>query len=171
MTTKKPSKKELEARILELERELEAKRDLEAIIEKLSVDPAYGIMNRPALDLEISRIKSRAKWVVFLDIDGLHNLNNTLPGKHEEANQKIRKALSIRSEDILIQARWYSGDEIIVILSGEPVSFMSRLKASFALEGLSFTAHYSEYTGELEKDAEKAKSVVDALKASRGITR
>jgi GGDEF domain-containing protein len=167
MTNKKTTaKKDLESRIRELEAKLQHRDET---IERLSLDPAYGISTRAALDIRLPLLSDRARFLVFLDIDYLHDLNQKLPGKHDEANQKISRALHVRSEDVLIRARWYSGDEIVIILSGDPELFIERLKESFAREGMSATFGFSEYTGDYMADAIKAKTQVDEAKAARGV--
>lgn len=146
-------------------------RRLEDMIETLSVDPSYGITTRPALEFELRPVERLARYVVFMDIDGLHNLNESLPGKHEEANKKIQRALHVRAEDVLVRGRWYSGDELIFILSGDPSSFCARLLEAFKREGMSFTYSFVPYSGKIGEDVDRAKEVVDRLKSSRGPSR
>lgn len=164
---------ELERRIQELERIAEEKereiRDREATIEKLSIDPAYGVLYRPAIDLSIRLVEASTRYVVFLDIDYLHDLNSRIG--HEEANSRIRRALSLRSSDVLLKGRLYSGDELVILLSGNPEAFCNRLSEAFRLEGMSITCSSVEYTGALLADIARAKSIVDQSKAARGIKR
>lgn len=149
--------------IQELQKEIE---ELKATIEKLSQDSSYGILNRPALDLELRRVEDRVRFVAFLDVDYLHSFNSQYG--HEEANNRIRRALQVRSDDLLLSGRWYSGDEIVILLSGDPEGFSERLKNNFISEGMSVTIAHVKYTGNLPRDAAEAKSEVDRAKAARG---
>lgn len=149
--------------IKELQRQV---KELEAHIEKLSQDSNYGIFNRAAVDLHIVAIEKDIKNVVFLDVDYLHEFNSRFG--HEEANRRIREALHIRSSDILLSSRWYSGDEIIFLISGDPEGFINRLGDSFKSQGMSATIASSEFTGKLESDVARAKAKVDQSKAARG---
>lgn len=156
MTKQTLNKRELEKRIAELESK----------IEKLSIDPAYGIMTRAALDLEIALL-SGARSIVYLDIDYLHKLNSEIG--HAASDEKIRRALQIRSSDILLKARWYSGDEIIIILSGDPEAFIHRLEEAFALEGMTATFGFADFSSDYAEAVKIAKSQVDQSKAARDI--
>jgi GGDEF domain-containing protein len=162
----KKSNKDIEIEILQ-----KRIKELERKLETYSVDPSYEVFTRSAIFDKLEAVRGQARYIVFLDIDNLHHLNATTPGHHEAVNQKIRRALHIRAEDVLFPARWYSGDELIIVLSGEPSSFCARLLEAFAREGMSFTCSWVEYTGDLEGDAARAKENVDKLKAARGIGR
>lgn len=149
----------------ELQKEIE---ELRAAIEKLSQDSSYGILNRPALDLELRRVEDRVRFVAFLDVDYLHTFNNRYG--HDEANNRIRRALQVRSDDLLLSSRWYSGDEIVILLKGDPEKFSERLKSNFIAEGMSITIAYVPYSGNLPQDAAAAKAIVDREKAARGFS-
>jgi GGDEF domain-containing protein len=157
MKNKQESIKELQEQV----------RKLEGIIEKLSTDPSYGIVTRSALELELPTVSDRARFLIFLDIDGLHDLNERIG--HDESNARIRRALHVRAGDVLIRGKWYSGDEIVFILPAcDPEGFLSRLQEGFAAEGLSFTGAAVEYTGKLNSDVDRAKDIVFAEKRARG---
>lgn len=163
-----PSIQSLQEEIRLLQQELDIKNnelDLkDSIIENLSIDPSYGILTRPAMHLEIKKVATQAKYLIFTDIDDLFVVNALLPRKTEEANEKIFRALHLRSEDVLLSGRWYSGDELVIILSGNPDAVCNRLKEAFEREQLSITCAWVEYTGNFAEDVLAAKSKVDALK-------
>lgn len=133
---------------------------------KLSIDPSYGILTRQALEIDLAPREKEIRFVAFLDIDYLHDLNEKIG--HEEANKKIRRALHLRASDVILSGKWYSGDEIVILLSGDPMAFCERLQAAFNDEGMSITIFFAPYTGKLLEDVEKAKSEVFRMKAARG---
>jgi GGDEF domain-containing protein len=159
MGNNKPTKQKME--------EMEAHiRMLESMVAKLSTDPSYGILTRQALELDLSAREEEVNFIAFLDVDYLHDFNSRFG--HEEANRRIRSALHLRSGDVIVSGKWYSGDEIVILLSGNPEAFCDRLRASFVAEGMSITIAASPYTGNLVQDVEVAKIEVFRLKAKRG---
>lgn len=159
--------KELQQKIEELERAYKALDDENRLLRN---DPHYGILSgRVALDLELRRVEDRVRFVAFLDVDYLHDFNSR--HGNEEANNRIRRALQVRSDDLLLSGRWYSGDEIVILLSGDPAGFCERLRANFQNEEMSITIAYVKYSGNLPQDAAAAKTEVDRAKAARGSSR
>lgn len=142
---------------------------LEEINRKLSIAPSYGILTRQALEIELPAVVESVGYIVFGDIDYLHRLNSQIG--HEAANEKIRKALQIRSTDIVLAPfLYYSGDEVGILLPGtaNPVEFCDRIRDNFAQEGMSITISFVEFTGDLHRDIASAKVIVDQSKAARG---
>lgn len=136
----------------------------------VSIDPSYNVTTRPAVDLELPRIHGDASHVVFFDIDHMHELNE----KHgyDKVNGMIKRAVHVRCDDVLLRARWFSGDELIVILKGsDPVSFCTRLQTALKNEGLSATMAYAPYTGNLDTDVSACAEMVQAAKRvdARGV--
>lgn len=154
-------------RIKELERQ---NRELRDVVDYLYFDRSYGILTRGAIELEIRHSKKELlKYLVYLDIDYLHEFNNKVG--HDEANNRIRRALHFRSSDLVICGRWYSGDEIVIIIDGDPLAFCARLGESFSREEMSATTAFVPFSGRILEDVKKAKKIVDEKKAKRGITR
>lgn len=149
-------------------KDLKKQRDecLRALVE-LSTDPNYGITTRPAIPFELRKIEKRARWVVFLDIDDCHGANKRFG--YEAVNGKIKRAIHLRSSDVLLRGRWFSGDELIVILSGDPDAFMERLRGNLHNNGLSATMEAVPYSGNLEKDVNTAAAVVQAKKTGHRV--
>lgn len=139
-------------------------------LSKLTTDPSYNVTTRPAIDLELPRIASDAAQVVFIDLDHMHALNE----KHgyEKVNSMIKRAVHVRCDDVLLRARWFSGDELVFILKGsDPAAFCARLQKSLHNEGLSATMAYSEFTGNLDADVARCANLVQSAKRvdARGI--
>jgi len=143
----------------QIKRELAQARRM---LTKLSEDPHYGIYTRAALEFELPRVKSEARYLVFLDIDDCHGLNEKFG--YEGVNKKVKRCLRIRHADVLLRARWFSGDEIVVILRGDPEGFIERLRTCMKNEEISATFAYVPFTGLLEDDVRMASAIVQARK-------
>jgi GGDEF domain-containing protein len=161
-----PNHKPTLSKIKELEKMI---RERDEIIARLSQDPSYGILSRQALeiDLEHLKLKRTGVFVVFGDIDHLHNFNAAIG--HEEANRRIRSALHFRETDVRVhlKGKWYSGDEIAIVAEGDPESFCRRQKEAFIREGMSISLAWVPFTGKIEKDVARAEAIVDKMKAER----
>jgi GGDEF domain-containing protein len=135
---------------------------LNARIDELILDPAFGLLTRPAVDNEYRKIQNRAHCLVYVDIDNLH-LANKMYG-HDKVNQKMKRACSFRRSDVLLGARWYSGDELIFILAGSATGFCLRLQDALKKEKLSATMAWIKSSGELHNDVGATKDRVEASK-------
>ena len=89
--------------------------ELERKIEYLSKDTCYGIWTRAAF-LQFCEVMPRGvRAVIFLDFNRIHDLNAEVG--YEEVNRRIKTTLSdFRQSDLV--ARWYSGDEIVILIDG-----------------------------------------------------
>ncbi len=113
--------------------------ELQERIEELSRDDVYGIWTRGAF-LQFCRVMPRGKRkVVFLDFNNMHDLNHQLG--YKEVDRRIKRTFSIpfRSSDII--ARWYSGDEIVILFDGVSGAErkMEELERSAAESSMSFS--------------------------------
>lgn len=144
------------------------KAQLIAELNELKNDKAFGILTRPALEIE-HRKASNAAAVIFLDLDGIHALNESLG--HEQVNRLIKRAIKIRHNDLMLSGRWYSGDELAFIVKGNAQAIASRLMESLKRNGLSATIAYAPICKKLEKAVNQAKRKVEAAKKinSRGM--
>lgn len=94
---------------------------LEEKIERLSFDPIFGILTRPAIELFIEENYedcNKSFTCVFIDIKDLHMMNRDFG--YEETNKKIREAFYIIKEYVPwidTIGRWFSGDEMIIIFN------------------------------------------------------
>lgn len=132
------------------------------MVAELSTDPNYGITTRPAIAMELRNLKDTPRFVVFMDIDDCHGANAKYG--YEKVNGKIKRACKVRSADVLLRARWFSGDELIFVLKGDPEGFTGRLQTAFKNEGLSITCAHTHYTGDIEADVRLCAPVVQARK-------
>lgn len=129
-------------------------------ISQLSMDPVFGMWTRSAF-LQFSQVMPRSlRVVVFLDLDNLHKLNDQ--HGYEEVNRRIRAIFSIpfRRSDLI--ARWFSGDEIVILFDADE-EFARRkvdqLEEAAKQQGMSF--HFQLGIWDVGKDP--VEKVVDEL--------
>jgi len=135
-------------------------RDLERKVEELSWDDAFGMWTRSAF-LQLCRVMPRQKRVVvFIDLDDIHGRN--LQWGYVEVDRRIKKAFAIPLRRSDIVARWYSGDEIVILFDSDEqgaVRKVEELKRSAARQDLTF-----EYEiGAWDVGVESISDVVEAL--------
>jgi GGDEF domain-containing protein len=108
-------------------------------LEELSWDSVFGMWTRTAF-LQFCRVMPRGvRTVVFIDLDGIHALNESLG--YAEVNRRVKTtfAIPLRSSDIV--ARWFSGDEIVILFDNDPQSARRKIAAlqdSAASQSLTF---------------------------------
>ena len=147
-------------RIFGFEQEIE---DLKHKIRSLSWDDAFGMWTRGAF-LHFCEVMPRGtRCVFFLDLTGIHELNARMG--YREVDERIKRTFSIpfRSSDVI--ARWYSGDEVVILFDGGidgALRKMRELEASACLNGLSFRYNH----GFWEVGKEPIRVVVDRIAAS-----
>lgn len=131
----------------------------------LSTDVNYNVTTRPAIEFELRDLKKNGespRYVVFLDVDDCHGAN--IRYGYEAVNGKIKRACNVRSSDVLIRARWFSGDELVFLLKGDPEGFIARLRTAFRNNDLGISIAHTVYTGDLEADVRMCAAVVQAQK-------
>jgi hypothetical protein len=113
-------------------------RELERAIRALSWDDAFGMLTRQGL-LHAASVQPRGtRPVIFLDLDGIHTLNQQIG--YEEVNRRIHATFQdagLRHSDIV--GRWYSGDEIVIITDGDPQAVIEKLTQAARANGVTFT--------------------------------
>lgn len=133
----------------------------------LATDSTYGCFSRQGLDLVAwPKISGKARFVIFADINGMHQLNTQYG--YNGVDQRIRKALKVRQDDVAATGRWFSGDEIVWVISrGDPKGMVKRLQAAFAKQGLSATFAIAKVTSKkLSINVDRAAKEVQSLKAA-----
>ncbi len=142
-------------RLLGYERELSAMR--QRVLE-LSWDDAFGMWTRRAF-LQFCRLMPRGRRaVVFLDLDRMHELNGRLGFAEVDRRVRAMFAIPFRRSDLV--ARWYSGDEIAILLDGDPAAAavkIVQLQRAAAAQGLSFL----HAVGEWDVGRQSIEEVVD----------
>jgi GGDEF domain-containing protein len=120
--------------------------DLTRRIYELSWDEPFGMWTRTAF-LQFCRVMPRGnRALAFLDLDGIHDLNHQIG--YSKVDTRIREAFGIplRTSDIV--ARWYSGDEIVILFDTNvdgAEAKMRELSKSAAEHELSFVHAVGEW--------------------------
>lgn len=131
------------ARLLGFDKEIE---DLHEKVRNLSWDSAYGMYTRPAF-IQFSQIMPRGRRIVaFIDLDAVHRLDQELGYTEVDRRIKATFSMSFRRSDVV--ARWYSGDEIVILFDSERHGAerkMEQLAASAHREGLTFKYEIGEW--------------------------
>lgn len=131
----------------------------------LKTHAPYGILTRAAFEMEKRKFID-GQYVVFGDVDAMHQMNTRYG--YQTVNQKIRRALEVRSDDLLLTGLYFSGDEIVFIVKGDPEGFCNRLQNSFVKHNLSITlAHAQIVAGDMDKAIEIAAQDVQEQKRTR----
>lgn len=131
------------SRIFGLQSEI---KDLRTKVKELSWDEPFGMWTRGAF-LQFCRVMPRGiKTVAFIDLDDIHSLNER--HGYSEVNRRVRSTFSIpfRRSDLI--ARWFSGDEIVILLDCDREGAelkISKLRESARRHGLSFTYEIGEW--------------------------
>lgn len=82
-------------------------------IEELSWDKTFGMWTREAF-LQFCAIMPRGeRLVAFLDFDDIHRMNQIYG--YGEVDRRVRATFGIPFRRSDIVARWYSGDEIVIL--------------------------------------------------------
>jgi diguanylate cyclase (GGDEF)-like protein len=147
-------------RLLGFQNEIDA---LTEKLQELSWDSVFGMWTRTAF-LQFCRVMPRGeRTVVFIDLDRIHELNREKG--YAEVDRLVRAAFSIpmRSSDIV--ARWYSGDEIVILFDSDREGALRKvheLEESAATLGLTFTCE----VGTWNVGVQGIVDVVDALSSA-----
>jgi hypothetical protein len=140
-------------------------KKLEAENAMLKIHAPYGILTRAAFEME-KRKFTDGQFVIFGDIDDMHGLNTQYG--YEAVNAKIREALQVRAVDLLMTGLWFSGDEIVFIVSGDPVGFCERIKQSFHAHAMSITLAFAKIeNGNVDVAINQAAQTVQTTKRAR----
>jgi GGDEF domain-containing protein len=137
------------------------------MLRKLTIDPAYGCLTRQGLEL---KYKS-GHDVIFLDLDNMHGLNEV--HGYSEVDAMIARSLSATTrKGESYAARWYSGDEIVLIVKKDCGNMVAdRLMTHFSHNGLSATMSVVNGSSDMKATMKLASDLVQNSKRnnSRGI--
>lgn len=135
---------------------------LQSMLVAAYTDSSYGCLTRPGL--EALHRYSEGKEVLFLDLDGMHDLNAQFG--YAEVDARIAASLaSVRHSDVVC-ARWYSGDEIIFIVNtGDAAGLAARLQSAFVNAELSATYGFAPLSADLTASVNKASGYVQFAKS------
>jgi GGDEF domain-containing protein len=151
----------------------------EQLINKLSWNDGFGCHTRKGFEHVVwPNIASRARAIIYFDIDGMHALNEHF-GSYEPVDAMIRQVLSsVRSSDH-VAGQWKSGDEFLICLTENdlhnplnPEGLVKRLTEEFAKVGMSATfAIVPVKSTDLAENIQPAVDLVYEAKRARGSSR
>jgi hypothetical protein len=115
-------------------------KDLNKLVQELAWNDGYGCYTRGGFEKMIwPQIAPIAKWIIFFDVDNMHELN--AEHGYEGVNAIIKKSLAMRETDYMA-GQWFSGDEFIVCITdspdrdlSNPIGFAMRLAEIFRENG------------------------------------
>lgn len=116
------------------------KKKLQELVMSLGWNDRFGCFSRPGFEKVIwPDIAEDAEWIIFIDIDGMHALNQ-IHG-YDAVDAMINKSLAVRATDY-VASQWQSGDEFVICLtrnqgriSSDPVALCERLRDAFTDNG------------------------------------
>lgn len=158
---KKFNKKQLEELVNELQKQNE----------ELAWNDRFGCWSRQGFEKRIwSAIADKATWIIFMDVDNMHALND----KHTHAgvNALIKSCLATLRKTDYVAGQWESGDEFAICIvedgSHEKVAprlLCERLRADFLAKGLPATFGIAQVTSRiLAENVEPAQHMVEEAK-------
>jgi GGDEF domain-containing protein len=146
-------------------------KDLQRLVRTLAWNEAFGCFTRQGFEQMIwPSIADEAKWIIFFDVDNMHDLNQQ--HGYEGVNAIIKKSRSMRGGDFMA-GQWFSGDEFIVVITDQdldreasnPIGFSIRLAHLFAENGAPATfAVAPVISSDLMTNVEPAHRVCQAAK-------
>jgi GGDEF domain-containing protein len=123
-----------------------SKEQLHALVQALAINDGFGCYTRAGFEKYIwPQIATRAKWIIYFDVDGMHNLNEAYGG-YEAVDAMLRQVLSVVRATDYVAGQWKSGDEFLIALIErdqnvpcDPQGMVDRLMDALRLQGLSAT--------------------------------
>jgi len=116
-------------------------QELRRQVRELSWDSSFGMWTRNAF-LQFCHVMPRdVRWVAFIDMNRIHELNEELG--YTEVDRRIKETFSVPFRRSDVVARWYSGDEIVILFDadgGGAGHKIEQLVESAAEQGLTFFA-------------------------------
>ncbi len=91
-------------------------RKLHRQVAELSWDEPFGMLTRPAFLQYCRQLPGRLYWVAFIDMNNIGSLN--LSYGYVVVDRRIRTLFADFFDQQDIVARWYSGDEIVILFAG-----------------------------------------------------
>jgi GGDEF domain-containing protein len=121
-------------------------------IKKLYLCPSYGCLTRQGVDAQWQKHKNKSNQsLIFLDLDNIHRCNEEWG--YAVVDAKIKASLKCRKNELL--GRWYSGDELIIIVpTEEAVATYSRIQKQLEDNGLSAKERGCSAALNLDKDGQ-----------------
>jgi hypothetical protein len=148
------------------------KQQLEGLVLDLAWNDRFGCYSRPGFEKVIwPEIADEAEWIIFLDVDDMHTLNQ-MHG-YDGVDAKIKQSLTVRATDY-VACQWQSGDEFIICLTqnkgravSDPQGMCERLIDTFLENGVPATFAVARVTSkDLAVNVRPAAELVRVEKAA-----
>jgi GGDEF domain-containing protein len=152
---------------------------LEEKLHRVSWNDKFGCYNRQGFEHLIwPDIAPTARFIVFFDVDHLHELNESF-GSQAPVDAKIKQVLSIVRSTDYVAGQWKSGDEFLVCITEsnrrevlDPEGLKQRLVNELKQQDMSATFVIVEVKSwDLAENVDPAEEKMYELKKQRGITR
>ena len=131
------------SKIFGFEKEIQRLREQ---VQELSWDTSFGMWTRGAF-LQFCHVMPRsARIVAFIDLDDIHKLNQQFG--YTEVDRRVKAAFSVSFRRSDVVARWYSGDEIVILFDADMSGAERKIDEliNFAYnQGLSFKYELGEW--------------------------
>ena len=121
-------------------------QDLRRQVRELSWDSSFGMWTRNAF-LQFCHVMPRdVRWIAFIDMNKIHEFNEELG--YTEVNRRIKETFSVPFRRSDVVARWYSGDEIVILFDADEEGArrkIEQLVESAAEQGMTFYAEQGQW--------------------------
>ena len=121
-------------------------QELRRQVRELSWDSSFGMWTRNAF-LQFCHVMPRdVRWVAFIDMNKIHELNEELG--YTEVDRRIKETFSVPFRRSDVVARWYSGDEIVILFDadeGGAERKIEQLVESAEEQGMTFFAAQGQW--------------------------
>ncbi len=143
-------------------------RELRRRIDELSWDRVFGMWTRTAF-LQFCRVMPRGpRTIAFIDLDCIHSLNRS--HGYAEVDRRVRETFSIPFRKSDVVARWYSGDEIVILFDGGREGAdrkIAELKRSAIAHGLGFAWEVGSWQAGTDDIVETVNALSEAMREGR----
>lgn len=145
-------------------------KQLQELVMALGWNDRFGCFSRPGFEQIIwPDIAEDAEWIIFLDIDDMHKLNQ-MHG-YDAVDARIKQSLSVRATDY-VACQWQSGDEFLICMTkqpgrADPRGLCERLIEAFLENGVPATFGFAPVTSkDLAENVRPAAEMVRTEKAA-----
>jgi len=146
-------------------------QNLQDQVSELQWDSTFGMWTREAF-LQFCQVMPRGNRVIaFIDIDDVHGMNDRWG--YEDVNQRIKDAFSVYFRRSDIVARWFSGDEIVILFDADEQGAAHKLEQLTTSSGrreIKFEYAVGEWKvgrEAIEETIDRLASAVQAQKTAR----
>jgi len=106
------------------------------LIRALAWNDEFGCYTRPGFKkLVWPEIAEDAKWIIYFDVDGVHNINAANNG-YDAFDAMMKQALGTLRLTDYVAAQWKSGDEFLVCITEPSRSVIGDLRETLNPEAM-----------------------------------